>query len=359
MLLTLKKMRDQDKQLGILLKKLRTHLGYSLEDWAQIFDIDPVIAASIEAGYEIPKDFLITLVKWFINDLEHPQKSTEVLPDGWQNNLPDAIQTLLDLVEEKEALIKDLQHSHEIQKKTIDQSELHTQGHHRQIENYLKIVSKQQEKITALEKLQSIKDKTSKNLFLKPLLVGIVLLLIGGALFHFTNYQLSKQTTLVALAVKAPTLSKQLPYKVKLKQANKSFTPRKTYTKSYSKKITPKKTLSLGKPLLAEKPQSLKRINQGLSDLMATNNTRQSHTPEKFISTKGQLILKFNNPHQQKITIVVNNAQQRKVRETTTKATHYLLDTDQLPQGKYYYWVYVFPEITYQGSGSFVVSGNK
>ncbi len=64
--------------MGLLLKQLRQKLGYSLEEWAAIFETTPTIVASIEFGQEMPDIFLTHLIGWFNKTLEHPQKPTYV-----------------------------------------------------------------------------------------------------------------------------------------------------------------------------------------------------------------------------------------------------------------------------------------
>lgn len=360
MLLTLnKRMKDQRKQPGALLKELRKRLGYSIEDWANVFDTDPVVIASIEAGHEMSAEFLVALIGWIINGLEHPQTPTEILPDGWEDNLPLAISTLLRTMEQKNLLIADLQNTHNIQKTIIEQDKAAIKGHHSQIENYLQLVAQQHEKIKSLEEVQQVEEKTSKAKGASAALMGIVMLLTGGLLFNIIDN--IQQTPPRALVAEQPVAVRQIaPLKVITKP--RQVPPQPAPKLTLRKVATPKKVPVLSKPVVKQKPekkQATKGNNSELFNLLVVNADRTIPEPQKYTSEKGESILKFNNPTKEKMVIVINNQAQQEIHRDTTQSQQYLLDVSKYVPDNYYYWMYPLSNATDKTMGNFTVKDKE
>lgn len=128
-------MKNQHTHTGSLIRQIREKLGYSVEEWATIFETTPTIMASIELGHEMPEEFLTSLVEWFNKTLEHPQKSIYV-----SSYIP---KTLADWFNPDYIPID--QETQNLRSQVLEIVKKEIAHHRRQIEFYRQIVTEQRE----------------------------------------------------------------------------------------------------------------------------------------------------------------------------------------------------------------------
>jgi DNA-binding XRE family transcriptional regulator len=351
-------MDNQDTQLGMLLKELRTRLGYSIEDWARIFDVEPIIIASIEAGHEMPQGFLIALVQWFMDGLEHPQTPTEILPNGWQKNLPDTIQTLVNAVEQRDALIEELEETCSLQKQTIAQSKVHTEGHHRQIEGYLKIVSKQQDKIKALEQEKQGKYETYRMRRVGYALVCICLFLLGGGAFGYLDYLHTKQPMAVGRSLDEPVIVGQVSVAgTKAIVDKKEIQVEPGHSNNYRLVIAQSKAKAVvsdeaAEPLLAKMDGEEKIAgNEKLLSLLSGVNKGAGLVVEVDCGDD-EALFRFKGVDSSRVVIsIVRQADQQRVFSDTTQLKTYVLKMKGKGFGKCFYQAYALDDINHVVTG--------
>jgi len=373
LLLTLnQEMRDQEKQLGALLKKLRKQAGYSIEDWAAIFNTEPTIIASIELGQELPQEFLIALIEWIITSLEHPQNTTQILPTGWQRKLPKAVNTVLGSIELKNSKLRQLEQALRLQEQIIERTKNNVKAHANQVKSYEKLLDTYRAKINDLEKKQVIDQKLSRYERISRILPTMLLLLCGvGALFILMPQVFPGEVTpKPALSLQKRIVHQQVPLirkrqiftKMPQKKESNNTSPVQALASKRRRRI---KTL----PPLSEKivakntPQPKNKVisgaNQDLSDLLALNGERKKKLHEQYISNQGKTILKFNNIHKKKMVLVINDSNQKEIYRDTIRSREYLLDIGSYLPGKYYYWMHNFPNSDSGRDGTFVVKAKK
>ena len=259
-------MRDQEKRPGALLKQLRETLGYNPEDWATIFETDTSTIQAIETGSEIPSDFLTALLQWFLEGLEHPQNPTQVLPEGWENDLPNAVGVLLHSIEHKNAALEDLQDAYDLQKKVIAHSNERAKGYQQQILNYLEMIRQQNDKIKALEGIKEVDQKTARFKAIGKVSMVIFFVMLAGILvFHFDQLKIEQQAAqpVKPMVWDDEVLTVKLPLPETKKKAKPPLT-RKTNVPSYTAPIMARKSEVLASKVAEKKPtikSEVKRAN--------------------------------------------------------------------------------------------------
>lgn len=371
-LLTLdQEMKDQEKQLGTLLKKLREQVGYSIEDWAAIFNTEPTIIASIELGQELPQEFLVALIEWIITSLEHPQ-STQILPTGLQDKLPKVINTVLGSIELKDSKLRQLEQALRLQEQIIERTRDNVKAHANQVKSYEELLDTYRATINDLEQKQAVDQRLSRYKRINRMLPAMLLLLCSvGALFILMPQLFPGEVTpKPALSLQKRITHQQVPLirkrqiltKMPQKKQHNNISPVQALASKRRRRI---KTL----PPLSEKivakntPQSKHQVisgaNQDLSDLLALNGERKKKLHEQYISNQGKTILKFNNIHKKKMVLVINDSNQKEIYRDTIRSREYLLDIGSYLPGKYYYWMHNFPNSDSGRDGTFVVKAKK
>jgi len=362
-------MRDQEKRPGELLKQLRETLGYNLEDWAIIFDTEAVIVEAIESGSEIPHDFLTGLLQWLLEGLKHPQNPTHIFPDGWEENLPHAIETLLDAIKQKDALLKDLQEACDIQKQIIDYNKKQSKENQERMLGYLETITQKNDQIKTLEETQKVGQKTNKKIIHltvinKVTLIVFFALIASGILFYQVDQakptqQVAKRVKPMmwddgALAIKLPVLKRNQQTKASVALLEPQ--PKVVKTLTHKNALKPSEALSKKVDLTTSKPT---RLNESLQLLLDNDLVSRSRLVEKYTSPEGKTILRFNNPDEKPMIIILNNSLQEEVHRDTTEHKHYILDTEKFTPGKYYYWIYFDQDQSNKHSGDVVISQKK
>jgi len=358
-------MRDQEKRPGELLKQLRETLGYNPEDWATIFETETSTIQAIEAGNEIPDDFLTALLQWFLDGLEHPQNPTQVLPEGWEDDLPNAIGVLLGSIEHKNAALEDLQDAYDLQKKVIAHGNERAKGYQQQILNYLEMIRQQNDKIKALEGIKEVDQKTIRFKAINKIsMVAFFVMLAGILCWHADQWwTLDKQ---VAAEIKPmvwnnEVISVKLPVSAIEKRVRSPLT-RQISVPNDPPQITARKREVLAKPIAKKKPETknnVKGVNEGLLDLLAVDSERKIPDPKKYISDKGEVVLKFENPSKKTMVITIDNQILEEIHRDTTQSHQYLLDISKYKIGRYFYRVYTLSSIDQKTTGSFKVKHPK
>lgn len=367
-------MRDQEKRPGELLKQLRETLGYNLEDWATIFDTEAVIVEAIESGGEIPHDFLTGLLQWLLEGLKHPQNPTHIFPDGWEEDLPHAIETLLDAIKRKDALLKDLQEACDIQKQIIDYNKEQSKENQERMLGYLETITQKNDQIKTLEEVQKTEQKIDKKIIHltvinKVTLIVFFVLLASGILFYQVDqakpmYPIAQRVKPMvwddgALTIKLPVLKRNQKTEASVAFLEPQPKTVKTLTHKNALKPSPAKSsqiLSKKVDLTTTKPIGL---NKDLANLLANNTERNNHLVEKYSSPEGKTILRFNNPDQKRMVIVINNHRQEEIHRDTIKTKHHLLDTEKFTPGVYNYWIYFGQDKNYTHTGEVVIDLQK
>lgn len=368
-------MKDQKKQLGVLLKKLRKQAGYTIEDWAAIFNTEPTIIASIELGQELPQEFLVALLKWMIASLEQPHSTTQILPKGWPKELPKAVNTVLGSIELKDSKLKQLEQALRLQEQIIERTKNNVKVHTNQVKNYEELIDTYQATIDDLKKKQEEKKYPANQPLSKyknsNRLLPAVLLLLGftSILFVLMPYLFPHEKPILSLQKRMahqeiPLIRKRqiLTKMPKKKKKGNHTSPVQALASKRRKQI---KTLTpLSEKIVAKNaPQSKNKLisgaNQGLSDLLALNGERKKKLHEQYISNQGKTILKFNNADKKKMVLVINDSNQKEIYRDTIQSREYLLDIGGYLPGKYYYWMHHFPNTNSKRDGTFVVKAKK
>lgn len=355
-------MRDQEKKPGELLRQLRETLGYNLEDWAIIFDTEAVIVEVIELGGEIPHDFLTGLLQWLLEGLKHPQNPTHIFPDGWEKDLPEAIETLLNAIKQKDALLKDLQEACDIQKQMIEYHKQEAEAYQGRIVDYIDLIGKKNAQIKTLEEIQKAEQKTDKKTM--PLTVGhkVTLIVFFALIASSILFYQAKPSPLVAQRVEPrvwnnDALEIKLPLLKRNQQTKASVAllePQPKVVKTLTHKNALKPSVTLSKK--ADATTKPTRLNESLPLLLDNDLVSRNKLVEKYTSPEGKTILRFNNPDQKPMIIILNNSLQEEVHRDTTEHKHYILDTEKFTPGKYYYWIYFDQDQSNKHSGDVVIS---
>ena len=352
-------MKDQ-KQPGKLLRQLRQKLGYTLEDWAAIFETTPTIIASIELGQEMPTEFLAKLIEWFIKTMEHPQKPTHILP-----HLPKKLEDWF-----KADYLPTDKETKELRKRVLEMVNREINSQQQRISDYLQTISDQKEyleeqeeqileqekQIADLKKVKTIDREITRFQGFSKVFQGVLLFLVGGFLFIFTDQWLPERSpSMEAFSLEGMTAQRDLPIPPteKAKKA-KSLSP--SLPKSF---LVVQKRAPLARQVMP--PQKVVEnknkpvLNNDLFNLLAVNGERKMSVPQKYISDRGDLILKFNNPNKKKMIIVVSNPSETEVVRDTTYNQQYLLDTGKFAPGKYHYRAFTLSKIVKKVVGKFTV----
>lgn len=359
-------MRDQEKTPGVLLRQLRETLGYNLKDWATIFDTKTAVIEAIESGNEVPDDFLVALLQWFLEGLEHPQNPTQVLPEGWEDDLPNAISVLLNSITHKNEILEDLQDAYNLQQKIIDYNNTRAKDYQQQILNYLEMISQQNDKIKALEAVKETDKKTTSFKIINKVALTTFCVMIVAILFYHSNglnlfYQQPTVQQIKPMVWKNDILTVKLPLIVTEKEKTPAviYNPPQKMVTTVAQKDEPKQAKVLGKKVDSITTSKPTGLNQNLANLLANNTERNNYLVEKYSSPKGKTILRFNNTSQQPMIIVLRNYLQQVVYRDTIKTKHHLLDTEKFTPGKYNYWVYFDRDKNYTHTGQVVIDTKK
>ena len=358
-------MRDQEKRPGELLKQLRETLGYNPEDWATIFDTETSTIQAIEAGSEIPNNFLTALLQWFLDGLEHPQNPTQVLPEGWEDDLPNAIGVLLNSIEHKNAALEDLQDAYDLQKKVIAHGNERAKGYQQQILNYLEIIRQQNDKIKALEGIKEVDQKTSNFKTINKLSVIAFFVMVASILFwHANQWALDQQiaSQIKPMVWNNEVISVKLPVPITEKEVKLPLPSSETRSKSVKRwiqKIELKPSKALGKKVDSITTPKPIGLNKKLANLLANNAERNNHLLEKYSSPKGKTILRFNNPDQKPMIIILRNYLQQMIHRDTVNTKYHLLSTEKFTPGVYNYWIYFGQDKNYTHTGEIVIDAQK
>jgi len=374
-------MENQAKQPGKMLRQLREKLGYQLEDWAAIFDTTPTIIASIELGHEMSEEFLVALIAWMIQTVEHPQKDTYILPQDWQKNLPETVDKFLVTLSLSGKLPDDLKSTYEIQKRALHNANEENRNYQKKIENYLQILAqqeeyldeqqeqieqqeeqilKQEQQITDLKKGKIIDKQIIRFQGFSKVLQGVLLFLVGGFLFTFIPQWLPEQSTsMEAFSLEGMTAQRDLPIPP-TEKIKKAKSPSSSLSKSF---LVAKRS----KPLAHQvKPQqkvvenkNKHELNNDLFNLLAVNSERTMPVPQKYISKKGKTFLKFENMSKTTVIIAICDDKQQEIRRDTVKNTLFFLDVNAYTPGKYYYRMFTPSQRTEKKIGSFIIENKK
>lgn len=339
-------MKDQ-KQPGKLLRQLRQKLGYTLEDWAAIFETTPTIVASIELGQEMPVEFLAKLIEWFIKTLEHPQKRTHILP-----HLPKKLEDWF-----KADYLPTDKETQELRKRVLDMVNQEINSQQQRIENYLHIIAGQEEQIEALEEQKVVDQKITRFQGISKVFRGILLFVAGGFLFTFAAQWLSeKSSSMEAISLEKMIAQRELPIPPTKKAGSLAISLPKSFPATKERK--PLAHQAMPQPKIVEN-KSKPALNGDLFNLLAVNGERKMPVPQKYTSERGKTFLKFENVSKVTVVIAICNDKQQEIRRDTIKNIHFFLDIDAYAPGKYYYRMFTPSQRTEKTIGSFIIENKK
>ncbi|HAS43459.1 MAG TPA: hypothetical protein DCS93_23465 [Microscillaceae bacterium] len=349
-------MKNQEEKPGTLLKALREKLGYTSEDWANIFETTPTLIASIELGYELPQEFLIKLIKWIISGLEHPHNTTQI----WKQEAPKTINTILGEIGLEASQLEHLRDAHDLQARLIKKARNDLKAHAEQVEAYEQIIEGYRANIADLEKKQGLEQKISRWKYVNYAVWILASFALGGMLIHFSDQWQPKSPQVAQIHPKPP--NDALAHRVKVAAPEEK---KEEVIKPILKTVNPLaqrrvRTQNSGvAKIINTPPKTVLGANEELSVLLALNEERKEKLHEQYISNQGKTILKFNNLANKKVVLVVNNSEQREIHRDTLQSREYLLDVGNYLPGKYYYWMYHLSNTSNGQNGVFVIKERK
>lgn len=333
-------MKDQEKQLGALLKTLRQQSGYTTEDWAAIFNIHPATIARIERGQELPQEFLVPLIKWIVQS-----------PPPTAPLLPKAVPTVLGNIELKTSKLHQLEQALRLQAHMMQRTKDNVKTHARHVQYYEQLIDGYRATIAELEQKQAPAPQRKPRAphRSRKWAWGLVSVMAGGLFGYFLEAG-APQSPLVARArpaLRPGDWAHQV--RVMAPRAPKAGAPLPPPRVAALTRLAPPKAVVQSK---AAKPRSpVVGVNRGLTHLLAHHTERNNHLIDKYASPQGKTILRFNNPDQKRMVIVMNNHRQEEIHRDTIQTKHHLLDTEKLRPGVYHYWIYFGQDKNYTHTG--------